>query len=454
MPEEIEKINEIFRLHEEKERTSRQKKIEDGASQKEKSGKADSPAPARKESAARQSDPAPDDDDYFEPEADVSERDFHPVRQSREYRSGCLGGVMYFVFVVCISIILACLVWMSAADMLALNKDDFSAEINLPANIFTSKTVDTFDDDGNVNGTTRVSSADMDYVADELKSAGLIQYKWLFKFFCKISNADEKIEPGEYELKSSYDYRALISKMQSNSGAAATVVVTIPEGFTMSQIFYRLEENGVCSYEDLMDAAANENYDYSFLKGIESGDATRLEGFLFPDTYEFYKGMSAASAINKFLQNFHSKLNADMERQMSDRGLTIREVLEIAALIEKEAANDEERADISSVINNRLRSGWTLGIDSAILYVHQDHEGAPTLAMLEEDSPYNLRIYTGLTPTPICNPGINSILAALSPSDTRYMFFALDTATGTHRFFETIDQFNAFVATQDYGTEG
>jgi len=203
-----------------------------------------------------------------------------------------------------------------------------------------------------------------------------------------------------------------------------------------------------------MDAAANENYDYSFLKGIESGDATRLEGFLFPDTYEFYKGMSAASAINKFLQNFHSKLNADMERQMSDRGLTIREVLEIAALIEKEAANDEERADISSVINNRLRSGWTLGIDSAILYVHQDHEGAPTLAMLEEDSPYNLRIYTGLTPTPICNPGINSILAALSPSDTRYMFFALDTATGTHRFFETIDQFNAFVATQDYGTEG
>ena len=455
MPEEIEKINEIFRMHEEKERTSAQEKaVDEAPEQKNDKRKSNSVAPKRKKNAPRQSEPEPVKEEIDDSDEKTSERDYRPVRQSREYRSGCLGGMMYFVFVLCVSIILACLVWMSAADVLALNKDDFSAEINLPANIFTSKTVDTFDDDGNANGTTRVSSADMDYVADELKGAGLIQYKWLFKFFCKISKADEKIEPGEYELKSSYDYRALISKMRSNSGAAATVTVTIPEGFTMSQIFYRLEENGVCSYDDLMEAAANENYDYSFLKGLESGDATRLEGFLFPDTYEFYKGMSAASAINKFLQNFHSKLNADMERQMADRGLSIREVLEIASLIEKEAANDEERADISSVINNRLRSGWTLGIDSSILYIHQDHEGAPTREMLEEDSPYNLRLYTGLTPTPICNPGLNSILAALSPSDTRYMFFALDTATGTHRFFETIDQFNAFVATQDYGTEG
>ncbi len=433
------KINEIFRLHEENEKTASQKKVDDSALR--------TAAESSGEKTGIQ--PSADESEYSEEE--LTERDFRPVRRSREYRSGCLGGLMYFVFIACVSIILACVAWMSAADALALNKELYTSEITLPAGIFTSKTVETFDKDGNATGMKRVSSADIDYVADELKSAGLIQYKWLFKLFCRISNADTKIEPGEYTLRSTYDYRALIRRMQKDSGAAATVKVTIPEGFTMSQIFYRLEENGVCSYEDLMTAAANENFEYSFLNGTEPGEASRLEGFLFPDTYEFYKSMSPASAINKFLQNFYGKMSADMEKQIGDRGLSLREVIEIASLIEREAANDEERPLIAAVIYNRLRSRWSLGLESAILYVHQDHEGAPTAEMLEEESPYNLMKNTGLPPTPICNPGLSSISAALVPATTNDYFFTLDTATGTHRFFETMDQFNAFVATQDYG---
>lgn len=448
MAEEMEKINAIFRLHEEKEKTASQKKIEDSALHTAASttGKTGS---ARMQQASEE---PVDPNDYDE--EDLTERDFQPVRRSREYHSGCLGGVMYFVFIACVSIILACVAWMSAADALALNKDLFTAEVSLPSDIFTSKTVEILDEKGNVTGTKRVSSADINYVADELKSAGLIQYKWLFKLFCKVSKADTKIEPGEYELRSSYDYRALVGKMRKNSGAASTVSVTIPEGYTMSQIFYRLEENGVCSYDELMEAAANENFEYSFLSGLEPGDPSRLEGFLFPDTYEFYKSMSAPSAINKFLQNFYGKLNADVEKQISDRGLTLRQVLEIASLIEREAANDEERPLIAAVIYNRIRNGWTLGLESSILYMHQDHEGAPTAEMLAEESPYNLMINTGLPPTPICNPGMSSINAALVPANTNDFFFTLDTATGTHRFFETMDQFNAFVATQDYGGEG
>lgn len=448
MAEEMEKINAIFRLHEEKEKTASQKKIEDSALHTAASttGKTGS---ARMQQASEE---PVDPNDYDE--EDLTERDFQPVRRSREYHSGCLGGVMYFVFIACVSIILACVAWMSAADALALNKDLFTAEVSLPSDIFTSKTVEILDEEGNVTGTKRVSSADINYVADELKSAGLIQYKWLFKLFCKVSKADTKIEPGEYELRSSYDYRALVGKMRKNSGAAATVSVTIPEGYTMSQIFYRLEENGVCSYDELLEAAANENFEYSFLSGLEPGDPSRLEGFLFPDTYEFYKSMSAPSAINKFLQNFYGKLNADVEKQISDRGLTLRQVLEIASLIEREAANDEERPLIAAVIYNRIRNGWTLGLESSILYMHQDHEGAPTAEMLAEESPYNLMVNTGLPPTPICNPGMSSINAALVPANTNDFFFTLDTATGTHRFFETMDQFNAFVATQDYGGEG
>lgn len=381
---------------------------------------------------------------------DTTERDYRPVRQNHEYRSGCLGGIMYFVFILCVSVVLACVAWMAASDALALNKDNFSAVVSLPMSIFDSETVDTYDESGRKTGTERVTHADISYVADELKSAGLIEYKWLFELFCKISHADTKVDPGEYELESSFDYRALVKNMQSGSGATVTITVVIPEGFTMHQIFKRLEENKVCTYDELMDAAANYNYNYDFLDGIDQGDPTRLEGFLFPDTYEFYVGMQASSAINKLLENFHYRITDDMLTRMQNMGLDIRSVVNIASLIEREAANDNERGTIASVIYNRLAANMPLGIDASILYIHPDHEGSPTADMLAEDSPYNTRLYQGLPPTPIANPGLASIEAVLSPESTNYYYYALDTATGLHRFFTNSGEFDAFVATQNY----
>lgn len=380
----------------------------------------------------------------------LSERDYRPVRQSHEYRTGCLGGIMYFAFILCVSIVLACLAWMAASDMLALNKDEFTAVVSLPMDIFDYDTVDTFDDDGNKTGTKRVTYADIEYVADELKSAGLIEYKWLFEFFCKLSHADTKVDPGEYELDSSFDYRALIKNMQTGSGATVTISVTIPEGFTMHQIFLRLEENNVCSYEELMDAAANYSYNYDFLEGIEQGDPKRLEGFLFPDTYEFYVGMQASSAINKLLENFHYKMSEELISKMQTMGLDIRTVVNMASLIEREAANDNERPFIASVIYNRLAIGMPLGIDASILYLHPDHEGAPTGEMLAEESGYNTRLNVGLPPTPISNPGLASIQAVLNPESTGYYYYALDMQSGQHRFFTNSGEFDAFVATQNY----
>lgn len=381
---------------------------------------------------------------------DTTERDYRPVRQNHEYRSGCLGGIMYFVFILCVSVVLACVAWMAASDALALNKDNFSAVVSLPMSIFDSETVDTYDESGRKTGTERVTHADISYVADELKSAGLIEYKWLFELFCKISHADTKVDPGEYELESSFDYRALVKNMQSGSGATVTITVVIPEGFTMHQIFKRLEENKVCTYDELMDAAANYNYNYDFLDGIDQGDPTRLEGFLFPDTYEFYVGMQASSAINKLLENFHYRITDDMLTRMQNMGLDIRSVVNIASLIEREAANDNERGTIASVIYNRLAANMPLGIDASILYIHPDHEDSPTADMLAEDSPYNTRLYQGLPPTPIANPGLASIEAVLSPESTNYYYYALDTATGLHRFFTNSGEFDAFVATQNY----
>ena len=387
---------------------------------------------------------------------EASERDYRPVRRGREYKSGCLGGVMYAVFILCVSIVLACFAWMAASDALALNQDNFTAMVTLPTSAFETKTVDVFDENGKKTGTERVTTADIEYVSTALKEAGLIEYRWLFEAFCKISHADTKLTPGSYELKSSFDYRALIQNMRAGSGAAQTIKVTFPEGFTLEQIFRRLEEKEVCSYDALVEAAESYKYNYSFLEGLEPGDMSRLEGFLFPDTYEFYIGMQASSAINKFLQRFHSILSADLLKQAEDRGMTLKEVVTVASLIEKEAAVDpekgvDERARVASVIYNRLKAGMTLGIDASILYEYPGHVGAPTAEMLASDSPYNTRRFQGLPPTPICNPGLASITAALNPESTGYYYYALDTATGTHRFFTNETEFNNFVATQNYG---
>ena len=238
--------------------------------------------------------------------------------------------------------------------------------------------------------------------------------------------------------------------MTSGSGAMVTKKITFPEGYSMNQIFKKLDEEGVCDYDELMDAAANATFNYSFLEGLEKGEASRLEGFLFPDTYEFYEGMPASSAINKLLEGFHYKLTAEMLDWQKDSGYSMREIITIASMIEKEAANDSDRYKIASVIYNRLKSDWPLQIDSTTLYEFPDHSGAPTAEMLAKDSPYNTRINKGLPPSPICSPGIASIKAALQPSDTNYMFYALNTATGEHEYFTSADAFNAFVATQNY----
>ncbi len=381
---------------------------------------------------------------------ETSERDYRPIRQSHEYRSGCLGGIMYFVFILCIGVVLACLAWMAASDMLALNKTPYTTTVTLPVSIFTSETVDTFDEDGVKTGTKRVTHADMDYVADVLKEAGLIEYKWLFQMFCQISHADTKIKPGDYELQSSFDYRALVQNMRPGSGSAVTVSVTFPEGYSLRQTFLLLEEKGVANYDDLMNAAATYKFNYDFLDDLESTESNRLEGFLFPDTYEFYVGMQPSSAINKFLENFHYRMTAELMNRMQERGQNIHDVITIASMIEKEAANDNERATIASVIYNRMRANMPLGIDATTLYLYPDHEGAPTASMLEEDTPYNTRLYTGLPPTPICNPGLMSIRAALYPENTNFYYYALDSETGLHKFFVNAYEFNNFVATQNY----
>lgn len=389
----------------------------------------------------------------FDEDDELEERDYRPIRFSRSSRLGCLGGLMYAAFIICLSVTLACFGWMAACDVLALNKGDTSMTVVISDDIFSEKEVDVYDDEGNKTGTETVMSADVDAVAHLLKDSGIIEYPWLFKIFAEVSNADVKIDPGTYELSTRFDYRALVKNLQESVAVKEIKSgVMFPEGYTMAQIFEKLDAEGICSVEDLYDAAANYHYDFSFLDESTLGDPKRLEGFIFPNTYDFYVGESASSVISKFLNAFHNQLYADMYQKCDNLGISFYEAIIVASMIEKEAANDEERSTIAAVIYNRMKAGMTLGIDATILYEHPEYSGGVQIpqSILTEDSPYNTHLYTGLPPTPICNPGLASIEAALSPDAIYYYYYALDTETGAHRFFYTANEFNAFVETQDY----
>ena len=333
--------------------------------------------------------------------------------------------------------------WVCAADVLAFGRGDKEVIVSI------------------------TEEDNIDTIIQKLQEQGLIRYPWLFQIYADLSDAEEDIELGTFTLNTNYDYHALVNEL-SSSGKRVEVTVQIPEGYNCRQIFQLLEEKGVASVASLEEYAANgELGDYWFLENVERGDKYCLEGFLFPDTYNFYQGGGAEHAIDKLLSAFSYKFNQDLQDALTtlnarladtmrangnsdqyvvDNMLTVREVIIVASLIEKESASAVESPNIASVIYNRLYDwGSTpryLNIDAAIVYV----TGNTTDIDTSFDSPFNTYLNTGLTPTPIANPGMSSIEAALKPSDTNYYYYVLNPETGSHVFASSYDEHAANVA--------
>ena len=344
----------------------------------------------------------------------------------RKKRSGLSGAAIYAIFVIGVSALLACIGWVAANDVLALNKPEKTATITITND-------DSFGD-----------------VAEKLKDEGLIEYKFLFNLFATFTRSKDDVVAGTFTLNTDMDYRALLSGMSANSATRATVTVTIPEGYTVDHIFTLLEEKGVASVEDLQDMAANHDYAFSFLQDLELGDYHRLEGYLYPDTYEFTTPQNPLYVINKMLVRFDEQFTDAMRQEVADSGRTIHEVITIASMIEKET-DGNDRADIASVIYNRLNnpSGGTqryLQIDATLAYINGGK--VPTEADKSIDSPYNTYLYKGLPAGPISNPGLESIKAAMNPNSTSYYYYALGD-DGVHHFFKTRREQQNFIATQE-----
>lgn len=338
---------------------------------------------------------------------------------------------LWLIFVLTVSAILAGVGWLLANDMCSFNKEPVTTTIEITK-------------DDNINT-----------VSKKLKEEGLIEYRWFFKFFGRIRHAEDKIGIGKYELNSEMDYNALINGMRNKNATlnADTVKVSIPEGYNVRQTIALLAKYGVNTEDALLDAAENATFDYAFINNENKGNLIRLEGYLFPDTYEFFVGEDATHALNRLLANFNAKMSDDLTQKISNSPYSLYQILTIASLIEKET-DGTDREKIASVIFNRLNNvGETyhkLQIDASLIYgLGDQYTGTLTTSDLEYNTPYNLSLYEGLPPTPIANPGLASIQAAVEPASTSYYFYALGT-DGVHHFFKTYREHVNFVNSAQY----
>jgi len=348
-----------------------------------------------------------------------------PLRRRRERRTGLVGGLMFSIFILCVSLVVASVMWMATIDVLGFASEDEFVDVQVPAN-FT-----------------------MEGVTDMLYEAGLIRYKALFNIYADYSNAAEKIAPGSYVLNKSFDYRALVQGMTARAGIRVETTVTIPEGFSLAQIFALLENEEVCTAAELWDAATNHDFNFYFLDVETLGNRLRLEGFLFPDTYNFFKGSTPVQALTRMLREFDRKFTEQFIERADLLGYSVREIIIIASMIEREAGDDDERPRIAAVIYNRLNSPNfpMLEIDATI---HYAIAGTTTPFSTMLDSPFNTYLHPGLPPGPIANPGIASIRAALYPASTNEFFYALNK-NGTHNFFTNYTDHRNFVNSDQYG---
>ncbi|WP_312694381.1 endolytic transglycosylase MltG [Caproiciproducens sp.] len=219
---------------------------------------------------------------------------------------------------------------------------------------------------------------------------------------------------------------------------AKTVRVVIPEGFTLSQIGDRLEANGVCKKAALLSTANSYNFSYYSLIGkLGSGNQRcyKLEGYLFPDTYEFYENMKPQDALGKMLKNAESRIGSNYRYS----GMTVDQIVTLASIIEKESGNVNEMAKVSSVFHNRLKAGMKLQADVTVIYVEKYLKPNLTGDINRYNAYYNTRKCPALPAGAISNPGKAALNAAVNPADTDYYYFAADSS-GNYYYAKTYEE--------------
>lgn len=324
---------------------------------------------------------------------------------------GGKAAVGFLAFILITTTVLSYIGITCVGDMLAINRSETDQPVDIPAESNYTEIIDILHDNG------------------------LIKRPLFCKMFTRFRGFDnETYLSGQYYLNSKMGVEGMLKDIMAAPVSADSISLSFPEGWSATQIIEKLDKYEACSSSKLLAAMKTATFDYDFLGEITDSNKRylKLEGYLFPDTYDFYVDSDPTYVINKFLENFNSKWEDEYDKRAKQLGLTKDQIVTIASIIQKEAANAEQMKVISSIIHNRLNNQAdypTLGCDSTALYV--SNYVTPVVGEAQGSVYYNAydtNAVKGLPPGPICNPGMDAIRAALYPSDTDYYFFAHDNS--------------------------
>jgi UPF0755 protein len=273
-------------------------------------------------------------------------------------------------------------------------------------------------------------------VARELEKRRLVRHRSIFVLWAEWKGYGTRIKAGEYRLSAAMSPVGIMEKL--TRGEVITYPVTIPEGYTLAQIAAALGEKGLVGEKHFLSLCTDKKMIARF--GIQG---TSLEGYLYPDTYQFARGISPLSVTETMVHRFRQMVKP-LEGRDKEVGMTMRDVVILASIVEKETGKAEERPLIASVFLNRLKKGMRLESDPTVIYGIKDFNGNLTRKDLSTPTPYNTYVIRGLPPGPIANPGLASIRAVLYPAETDYLYF-VSKNDGSHYFSKTLREHNRAV---------
>lgn len=281
----------------------------------------------------------------------------------------------------------------------------------------------------------------VDQVASDLQSRGLIRSSFWFGWFAKIKNLAANLQAGQFKLDNGMGASAIIQKLEAAPEAKVTNI-TFTEGMTAQQMADKVGKSSLgITADQYMAEVKGGSFNEPFLASRPAGAS--LEGFLFPDTYAVPQGTTAHQLVQMQLDDFAHRTDGLLASPPN--GLSAYQLVTLASIIEREARFDDDRPKVASAMYNRLAAGMPLQADSTVTYGLGITDREPSDAELHQDTPYNTYLHTGLTPTPIANPGLASLRAAAHPATTQYLFWVAD-GCGHNHYSVTAQQHDQQVA--------
>lgn len=356
---------------------------------------------------------------------------------------------IFFAVVISLSVIISVYAVFCVNDLFALMKKDNAVTVSVAAN----------------------DIEDVDNVINLLHDNKLINCPTFCKIFVRLrssmfvktSKGPIEYTQGTFELNPKMGLEGLLVTLQGEVVEKEIVQVTFPEGFTVPQIIEKLVANGVCDEDALKAELAKATYTYSILNSMSDSEtiAYKFEGYLFPDTYEFYQGENPNSVIEKFVKNLDERFTQEMRIRADELGMSIHEVLTLASIIQQEAANADQMKTVSGILHNRLNAPEllpTLDCNSTQDYIKNRVAGSLTAASPHTSdyymNYYNTYIVRGLTPGAIANPGMDAIEAALYPEAAADLFYFCHDREGKMYTARNMDEQRANIARYNVNTSG